>query len=206
MRKQKLIIFGGAGKTVNNLIVEALNRKYLVTAIVYDITKIPIRHPDLEIKHGHMMNTENVETLVKTQDAVIAVHEPLYINPKEHVKAIYSVINGVKKAGVRKLLVIGHPIYCPIENTMEFYDLWKPIARAQQEVLALFHRENYLNWAYVYSNELQPDPKTGRLDKQGNMILASPLGESLIPLKGYAPILLDYAQVLTSKLELELNI
>lgn len=206
MSKQRVLLFGGSVKADNNLISEALKRKHKVTAVVYDSTKVPFTHPDLCLKNGHMMNKDEVADYAKGHDTVIAVHEPPPINPEEHIKAIKSVIEGTKTAGVRKLMVIGHPVYRSIENTMEFYELWKPIAMAQREALKLFHREQVLNWGYAYSDSLQPDPRTGRLNKQQQMILATPIGEKPIPLKNYVPILLGNALSLTTRLELEMNI
>jgi putative NADH-flavin reductase len=208
MSKQKVAIFGALGKTGNSLITEALRRKHKVTAIVYDESKVVIKHPDLKVVYGHMMNADNVENLVKGHDAVIGVHEPLLINPNEHIKAIRSVIDGTKKAGIRKILIIAHPIYKPIENTLEFYDSWKPIAWAQREGLKLFQRESYLNWAYVYSDKLEPDTRTGRLDKKENMILATPTGENQVPLKNYASFLLDKTiiHIIHNRMELEFHI
>ncbi|MGP8215507.1 MAG: NAD(P)-dependent oxidoreductase [Bacteroidia bacterium] len=208
MAKQKILLFGAASKTGNVLIAEALKRRYKVTAVVYDLSKVTIMHPDLKVKYGHMINKDDIESEANGYNAVIGIHEPLPINPEEHLKAVRSVIEGAKKAGINKLLVIGHPIYRPIENTMEFYDSWKPIAKAQSEALKIFQRESYLNWGYVYSANLEPNPRTGRIDKQENMILSTPIGESLVPLKNYAPILLDKAVMYAfhSKMELETHI
>ncbi|HXP48449.1 MAG TPA: NAD(P)H-binding protein, partial [Bacteroidia bacterium] len=176
MSRQKVILFGAGGRTGNDLIAETLKRKHRVTAIVYDVSKVTIKHPDLTVKWGHMMNKEDIAGLVKGHHAVIGVNEPSPINPNEHIKAIGSVIEGSKKAGIGKILILGHPVYRPIENTMEFYDSWKSIALAQREALKLFQRESYLNWGYVYSSSLEPDKRTGRIDKQVNMILATPAG------------------------------
>ncbi len=208
MAKQKVLLFGAASKTGNVLIAEALKRKYSVTAIVYDISKVTIKHPDLKVEYGHMMNKDDVENMAKGHDAVIGIHEPMSENPNEHVKAINSVIDGTKKAKVNRLLIIGHPVYRPVENTMEFYDSWKTVAWAQREALKRFQWESYLNWGYAYSAKLEPDPRSGRIDKQVNMVLATPLGESQIPLKNFAPHLLDKAvmQALHSRMELEFHI
>ena|ERR1700722_2547762 len=207
MAKQKILLFGAASKTGNTLIAEALKRKYRVTAVVYDVNKVTIKHPDLKVEYGHMMNKDEVEKVVKGHDAVIGIHEPLSENPNEHIKAINSVIEGTKKAKVNKLLVIGHPVYRPVENTMEFYDSWKVVAWAQREALKRFQWEGYLNWGYAYSAKLEPDPRSGRIDKQEYMMLSTPIGESLIPLKNFAPFLLDKAVMysLYNKLEVEFH-
>jgi len=205
MSKQKVLLFGGTGRAGNNFISEALKRKHKVTAVMYDVSKVPFIHPDLQVKHGHMMNPADVAEFVKGHDAVLAVHEPLPINPHEHIKAISSVIEGTKAAGVRKLMVIGHPIHRPVENTIEFYELWRSIAMAQREALRLFKREQVLNWGYAYSDTLQPNTRTGKLDNHQYMVLATPTGEKHVPIKSYAPILLGNTLALTSILELELN-
>ena len=79
---------------------------------------------------------------------------------------------------------------------------------AQREALKLFQCESYLNWGYVYSSSLEPDKRTGRIDRQENMILATPAGETLIPIKNFAPVLFNTAvmRAVPTKMELELNI
>jgi putative NADH-flavin reductase len=206
MKKQKLILLGGGGKTGNGLIEEALNRKYHVTAVTFDVNKVLFKHPDLEVVYGHIVNEDDIAAWVKEHDAVIAIHEPSVINPNEHIKTMRSVIEGTKKAEVKKMLAIGHPIHRPMENSIEFYNLWKPITWAQREVLKLLHHEMYLNWGYVYSDTLETDPATDKLGEQESMILATPIGENPIPIKNYARVLIDNALALTSRLELEINI
>jgi putative NADH-flavin reductase len=193
MSKQKIALFGATGKAGGNIMAEALDRKHKVTAITYDINKVPVNHHNLNVVYGHMINKEEIENHVKGHDVVIAVHEPLPVHPIEHVKSIRAVIDGSRKAGVRKLVVIGHPIHRPIENTMEFYDLWKPIILAQREALKLFQQEGLLNWTYLYSANLEPDTRTGRIDRQDKMCLANNREIREVPLKNYVSIVLDEA-------------
>jgi putative NADH-flavin reductase len=186
MSKQKMAIFGALGKTGNTITTEALKRKFKVTAIVYDVTKVSVRHPNLDVKWGHMINPTDIKNLVKGHDFVVGIHEPLNTNPDEHIRSIQSVVEGTKNAGIKHLILIGHPINKPIENTMEFYDLWKPIAKAQKEGLKILKKEFSLNWGYVYSPELEPDLRTGKLRFKGDMILTTKRSEYRIPLNNYA--------------------
>ncbi len=191
MSKQRIVLYGATGKTGEHLIKEALNREYNVKAIAYDVNKVSVTHPNLEVVYGHMISKDEIEECVKGHDIVIAVHEPLSIYPNGHVKSIRSIIDGAKSAGINKLVIIAHPVYKPIENTMEFYDSWKPMTRAQHEALKLLQQERCLNWAYIYSPELEPDLRTGRIDVNGKMLMASPKGVEELQQKNYASVLLD---------------
>jgi len=205
MSKQKIALFGAVGKAGGNLMAEALDRKHKVTAIAYDVSKVNIQHHNLSVIYGHMINKEEIENYVAGHDTVLAVHEPLPVHPSEHVKSIRAVIDGTKKAGIKKLVVIGHPIHRPIENTMEFYDLWKPIILAQQEALKIFQRESLLNWTYIYSAKLEPDTRTGRIDKQDKMFMANNNEIKEIPVRSYASTILNEISVKGRASEFVLN-
>jgi len=194
MSKFKVALFGATGKTGGNLLNEALKRRAKVTAIVYDVNKVMTKHANLEVTWGHMMNSDDVQNYVRGHDVVVGVNEPIPSNPLEHVKAVQSVIDGTKKAGINNLLVIGHPIHKPIENTIEFYDSWKPIIKAQNEALRLFQREGCLKWYYVRSAELQPDPNTGKLNQPGNMLFTTHKKEYTIPITNYSSFLFDIVE------------
>jgi putative NADH-flavin reductase len=194
MSKFKIALFGAVGKTGNTLLTEALKRRAKVTAIVYDVNKVLTKHANLDVIWGHMTNPDEVYNYVKDHDVVIAVHEPIPANPAEHVKAVQSVIEGTKRAGINHLVVIGHPIHKPIENTIEFYDSWKPVIKAQKDALKLFQREGCLHWYYIRSAELQPDPNTGRLNQPGNMLFTTYRKEYTIPINNYSTFLFDIVE------------
>jgi len=191
MSKCKIALFGAVGKTGTTLLSEALKRRAKVTAVVYDVNKVLTKHANLDVIWGHMINSDDVLNHVKGHDVVMGVHEPIPTSPSEHVKAVQSVIEGTKRAGINHLVVVGHPIHKPIENTIEFYDSWKPILRAQKEALKLFQREVCLQWYYIRSAELEPDPNTGKLNQPGHMLFTTYKKEYAIPVNNYSSFLFD---------------
>jgi putative NADH-flavin reductase len=186
MSRQKTIIFGASVKKLGPLLKEAIKWKHTARAVMYDITQTDNTLRDLDIQYGHMNNKDKIAELAKGFDAVIALHEPVYLQPDDHLRAVKALIEGTKIAGAEKLIVIGHPVNYPVENTLEFYGKWKVILRSQAEALKVLQNKVSLDWYYIHSPRLEPSPVTGRLMLGETILCTSPLGVNNIEKKNYA--------------------
>ena len=92
------------------ILKEALERGHLVTAIVRNPQKINLNHSNLIIKECDVLVPENVEIHTKGNDVVISAYNPGWTNTniaEDTTKAYRSIIEGIKKAEIPRLLIVG---------------------------------------------------------------------------------------------------
>jgi len=71
MIQMKVIIFGATGFSGQGILAEALKQGHEVTILVRDASKIPIKHQNLTIVEGNVLNTQTVASVLHHQEAVI---------------------------------------------------------------------------------------------------------------------------------------
>ncbi|WP_315790428.1 SDR family oxidoreductase [Fischerella sp. JS2] len=69
----KLLIFGSTGSIGRQLVEQALEQGHAVTAFARDPAKLDIKHANLKVVQGDVMDFASVEKAVQGQDAVLCV-------------------------------------------------------------------------------------------------------------------------------------
>ncbi|XP_078355513.1 flavin reductase (NADPH)-like [Oculina patagonica] len=64
-RALKLVVFGGTGGTGKEVVTQALEQGYLVTAVVRTPGKVEKRHPNLELVKGDACDVESFIAALK---------------------------------------------------------------------------------------------------------------------------------------------
>ena len=67
-----LLVFGATGGTGRALVRQALDQGHMVTAFARDPEKVKIRHENLRIASGDILDYNSVEAAVKSHDAVVS--------------------------------------------------------------------------------------------------------------------------------------
>jgi len=65
-------VFGASGRTGKMVVEQALEKGYRVTAIVRNPEKLPIRHTDLEIVRGDVLQILSFENLIHKNATIIS--------------------------------------------------------------------------------------------------------------------------------------
>ncbi|MCC8142841.1 MAG: NAD(P)H-binding protein [Tannerellaceae bacterium] len=107
---EKIVLIEATGFVGSELLKEALQRGYHVIAIVREQRKLVIRHPNLSILEGDIMDTDLLARNISGAKALISAYNPGWDEPNlydETLKGYNSIISAVKKAGVPRLLVVG---------------------------------------------------------------------------------------------------
>lgn len=68
----RILIFGATGGTGRQLVEQALAQGHTVTAFARDPAKVTIKHPNLRVAQGNMLQPATVEAAVAGQDAVLS--------------------------------------------------------------------------------------------------------------------------------------
>jgi putative NADH-flavin reductase len=71
-RPTRVLIVGATGGTGRQLLAQALERGYEVTALVRNPSRLPVAHPRLRVVRGDVLDTAAVEAAVRGQEAVIS--------------------------------------------------------------------------------------------------------------------------------------
>lgn len=153
----KVALIGATGFVGKAILQELLDRGHTVTAISRNPAKGAVQHAQLVPKAGNVLDEKEVASLVKGQDAVISAYNSGWANPdiyKEFILGSEAIQAGVKKAGVRRLIIIGGGGSLEVApgvqlvDTPQFPAEWKPGALAARDYLNILKKETELDWTF----------------------------------------------------------
>jgi len=196
----EIALIGATGFIGSALLQEALNRGHQVTAIVRHPEKLP-QHPNLTAQKGDVTNETEITMLVAGHDAVISAYKPgkdVADIFQQHISGYRKIINSVKKAEVKRLLVVGGAGSLEVAPGVQLVDTpalpeeWKPGSRATREVLYLLRDEPELDWSYLSPSAIIAlGERTGQFRLGTDQLLKDANGESLISVEDYAVAMLN---------------
>jgi putative NADH-flavin reductase len=110
----------------------------------------------------------------------------------------HKVLGATKKAGVKRLLVVGGAGSLAVApgvqlvDAPEFPDIYKAEALAGRDFLNVLRTENELDWTFLSPSALfVPGERTGKFRLGTNELLIGPNGESKISMEDFAMALVD---------------
>lgn len=203
----KIVLIGATGYVGSAILEEALNRGHEVTAIVRHPEKItPCKN--LIAKKGDVFNDKELAQLIEGHEAVISAFNPF--SSKETISDSYQkqitgtqlLINAVKKAGVKRVLMVGGAGSLEVApgiqlvNTPEFPKEWKDMALAMSEVLTILKKEHQLPWTLLSPSALlKPGERSGKFRLGGDQLITDINGESKISTQDYAVAMIDELEI-----------
>jgi putative NADH-flavin reductase len=109
-----------------------------------------------------------------------------------------GLIAGLRKAGVRRLVIVGGAGSLEVApgvrlvDTPDFPPAWKPTALAHAEVLGLCRETEDLDWTYASpAAVIEPGERTGSFRIGADQLLADEAGESRISIPDFAIAVVD---------------
>lgn len=196
----KIALIGATGFVGSALLKEALDRGHEVTAIVRHPEKLS-PHAKLRAQKGDVYNADEVARLVAGHHAVISAFNPGWGNPDIYnlqVKGTQAIINGVKKAGITRLLFVGGAGSLEVKPGVQALDLpgfpaeYEQGALATREALNMLRKESTLDWSFLSpSADLAPGQRTGKFRLGTDQMLSDANGQSRISTQDYAIAMID---------------
>jgi uncharacterized protein len=196
----RIVLFGAGGMVGTRIAKEALSRGHHVVAVQ--------RNPgglDLDGKHvmtvqGDATDARSVAGLAKGADAVVSAVSPR--NPPGAgtlPKAAKALLDGTRKAGVRRLVVVGGAGSLSVGpstrliDSPEFPAEYKPEAQEHVDALHVYRSEGQgVDWTFVSPPAMiQPGPRTGKYQVGQDNLLTAKDGQSHISAEDYAVALVD---------------
>jgi hypothetical protein len=194
----KIALFG-SGMIGQRVAQEAIRRGHEVTAIVRHPAHVQFRHPQLTLTEGNAQSPERVTQVVAGHDAVvIAIKAPEKEPQSALAEAAQSLLEGVKHAGVKRLLIVGGAGTMEVAPGVRALDVfpvpedWKPEIMAQIEAWEVYRKNSDLDWTYLSPPVfIEPGERTGTYRLGINQLVMNAQGESRISAEDYAVALLD---------------
>ncbi|WP_086668026.1 NAD(P)-dependent oxidoreductase [Lentzea kentuckyensis] len=199
----KILLIGATGMIGSRVAAEALRRGHQVTAATRSgkADALPA-DPALTTAALDASVPAELTELATGYDAVISAISPPRdgSDPAPALLATYrSVVEGLRTAGVRRLVVVGGAGSLRTASGQDrvdeadFPEMYKAESLAQRQVLTFLRDEvSDLDWTYVSpADEIAPGERTGTFRLGGDQLLVAADGTSFITAEDYAVALMD---------------
>lgn len=165
----QLVIFGATGTVGRQVVQQALEQGYTVTAFARNLAKLDIQHPQLGFAQGDVMDASAVEAAIRGKDAVVCVlGAGKQLNSTIRSEGTRQIIQAMEKVGVRRLICQSTLGAGDSWSNLDFY--WKYIMfgfilrqvfadHERQEALII---NSNLDWTIVRPSAFTDGPRTGR--------------------------------------------
>lgn len=152
---KKIAIIGATGFVGSNLVREATDRGFEVTAIARNVDKITdekVNKVSVDVN-----NINELSKALKGQDAVISAFNAGWTNPNiynDFIAGSKAIQQAVKDSGVERLIVVGGAgsLYVAenlqLIDTPEFPEEYKPGASSVRDYLNILKEEKDLDWVF----------------------------------------------------------
>jgi putative NADH-flavin reductase len=165
-KMMKLLIFGATGRIGRHLLEQALTEGHLVTAFTRNKVRLDIKHTNLKIIEGDVLDILPVEQAVKGQDAVLC---SLGAGSKGKIRSegTVHIIHAMEQAGVRRFICQTTLGAGDSQGNLNFF--WKYImfglflkeAFADHQLQESYVKQSQLDWTIVRPGAFTNGPKTG---------------------------------------------
>jgi uncharacterized protein len=200
----KIALIGASGFVGRHILTEALQRNHQVTAVVRNPGKITVKNEQLAIKKADAFDVGALAAIIAGHDAVISAYNAGWENPalyEDFISGAKAIQESVKKAGVKRLLVVGGAGSLEVApgvqlvDTPQFPQEYKKGATAARDYLNVLKTEKELEWTFISPAILMhpgiTDGRTGiyRIGKDQPVVDNS--GESRISVEDLSVAILD---------------
>lgn len=167
---KRVLIVGATGGTGRQLVAQALERGYAVTALVRNPSRLRVEHPQLKVVQGNVLDPASVEAAMRGQEAVLSAlgHKRFFYPTRILSEGTRNILRAMEAHGVSRLvcetsLGIGDSAgrmglyftFFIIPLILPFY--FSDKAR-QERIIAASH----VDWIIVRPGVLTNGPKRGR--------------------------------------------
>ncbi|GJF29050.1 3-beta hydroxysteroid dehydrogenase [Kitasatospora sp. NE20-6] len=195
----KVLLFGATGNIGRAIAAELAARGHEVTGVTRSAgagtgSAVPL-------VAGDVADAEQVAELAQGHDVVASAVGPRIGADDDRtiiLGAADGLIGGLRKAGLRRLVVLGGAGSLRaadgtrVVDDPHFPELWKANALAQIEALGRYREADDLDWTYISPAKLiEPGERTGVYRLSGDDLLVDAEGRTRISIPDYAVAFAD---------------
>jgi putative NADH-flavin reductase len=190
-----VVLYGASGMIGSRVLKELLHRGHTVTAVVRNPEKVSA--VGAQVVMGDVTDSATVAATAKGADAAISAYSPPHTDVSLLGLAVISLLAGLSKAGVNRLIVVGGAGSLEVKPGLQLVDApglpdaWRGIALAHRDLLPVL-KGSSLDWTYFSpASFIQPGERTGKFRLGGTNLVTDEKGESRISAEDYAVALVD---------------
>jgi uncharacterized protein len=190
-----VVLYGASGMIGSRILEELVRRGHNVTAVVRNPEKVTAK--GVKAVKGDVNDEASVAAAAKGADAAISAYAPPQSDPEAIVPAARSLLAGLKKANVQRIIFVGGAGSLEIGHGLHLVDgpnfpaQFKGIALAHRDVLPVLKASN-ADWTYLSpAAVIAPGERTGKFRLGGTKLVSDDKGESRISAEDYAIALVD---------------
>ncbi len=199
---QKIAIIGASGMIGSRILMELIERSYVVTAISEDPFELP-GSPQIIACEGDLMNEKVVSghVIALENEVLISTVGPDPNDLESFLTATENLVKVAEKAAVKKLITVGDagglllPDGTRLMDSEGFPESMKPISEIHHRALELFKnlQDKKFNWIIVSPAEIiEADEKLGNYRiGTDEKLLQDAEGKSYITAEDFASAVID---------------
>jgi putative NADH-flavin reductase len=171
----QLLIIGANGGIGRQCVEQALAKGYQVTAIVRNPSKLPLKHPSLQIVRGDVMQSFHFSNHFKGKDAIISTIGVSGGFGNDRPTTLYSqgalnIMTEMQQAGTRRVFFISasavetSPLLPPFVRFISKYIVQKLLKHMYADLLLMEKeiKKTGLDWTILRPPRLTDRPATGQ--------------------------------------------
>lgn len=201
---KNVLLIGATGFVGSAILNELIARGHNVTAVVRNPEKLADK-PQVKAVKANVADVAAIAELAKGKDAVISAYNPGWTNPRQYEETLENypkIVEGVKKSGVERLLIVGGAgtlFVAPgvrLVDTGSLPEAWLPGVKSLGEFyLNSLMKEDGIDWIFLSPaanlGNLQPGTRTGKYRTGKDDMLVDEKGDSFISVEDYAMAMVD---------------
>ena len=168
MNINKLLIFGATGGTGRELVKQALEQGYMVTAFVRNPSKLGIEHKNLNTFQGDVTDFEAVKRAVKDCEAVLsALGAPAKVKDNVRSNGTRNIIRAMEENGIKRFVCMTTLGIGDSREILPFYFKYLIVPFILKDAFADSERQenlimqSNLDWTIVRPANLTDGERTG---------------------------------------------
>jgi hypothetical protein len=194
----KIALFGATGMIGSRIAAEAARRGHQVTALARNPARVPADVANLTAAHADLLDAASVGAALRGHDVVASAYAPPQDDLATLSKATRALVEGVRAAGLKRLVVVGGAGSLEVApgkqlvDTDGFPDAYKPIALAHRDAFDYYRGIADLDWTcFAPAAVIAPGERIGTFRTGANSLLADAEGNSRISAEDYAIAFVD---------------
>ncbi|AIQ44804.1 3-beta hydroxysteroid dehydrogenase [Paenibacillus sp. FSL R7-0273] len=149
-----VVVIGASGIIGQAVVQEALKRKHEVTAAVRNPEAVELQHERLQVVGIDVLDPASVAAAVTGHGEIISAFGPEEGQENDLLKVADSLIEGLQRAGVERLIIVGSAGSLKTESgewlmdTADFPEELRPLAAAHAHAYEIY-RGSALDYTYI---------------------------------------------------------
>jgi putative NADH-flavin reductase len=191
-----VVVYGATGNSGSEIVKELLRRGHKATAVSRKVDSIKAEQ-GVTAKADDLSDVNSIAAIVTGADAVVSAYAPPVDNTDAIVGVTEREIAAVKKAGAKRLLVVGGAGLLEVAPGVTLIKSghlpaeYLPIATSHEKALEVL-RKSDVSWTYLSpAAYFVPGERTGKFRLGTKELISDAKGESKISFADYAIALVN---------------